>query len=212
MGSNVSKTAATITNDIANTVDQSSSASATTTCAIKTGNVILKNSKNSSVTNENKCGASAASALEATVDAAATAYMSATNDQKSSVMPGLNVNSSSQDIKNSIRNAINQKCQANSSTTMEIANGDITIEGCEDTHIKNINFGNAVSNCGVKTVLQAALSAETENASTQESSTLFDNLFGDSLSYIIGGSVLSLSMCCFCCIILIITFALIATS
>lgn len=206
MGANVSKTVENITNNVSNIIDNTASASAGADCSITTGNIILKNSKNSSVTNENKCGASASAALDAVVDASANAFMMATNAQKTNILPGINVNSSLQDIKNEIRNKLNQKCQAGSSTTMEIANGDITIDGSENCHIKNINFGNVVSNCGIRSVINATLGAEQTTQTTQETGELklMELLFGDYLYYSIGGGVLSLCLCCCCCIILII--------
>jgi hypothetical protein len=206
MGANVSKTVENITNNVSNTIDNSASASANATCAITTGNIILKNSKNSTVTNENKCGASASAALDAVVDASANAFMTASNAQKTNLLPGVNVNSSLQDVKNEIRNQLNQKCQANSSTTMEIANGDITIEGSENCHIKNLNFGDAVANCGIRSVINATLSAEQETNTTQETGelNLMESLFGDYLYFSLGGSALSSCLCCCCCMILII--------
>lgn len=215
MGTNVSKTVGNMTNEIVSEIDQTSTASATADCSIKTGNINLLRSRRSSVTNENRCGASASAALEATVNAASNAFMKATNEQKANIMPGMNVNSSSQDIKNSIRNKINQSCNANSATTLAIANGDITIEDCEDSHIKNINFGNAVANCGVKTVIQTALASESESETKQETTGLLEGIIGDQSNifyYIIGGSTLSSCMCCCCCIILLIMFALMLSS
>jgi hypothetical protein len=206
MGTNVSKTVENITNNVSNTIDNSSSASASATCSITTGNIVLKNSKNSSVINENKCGVSASSALEAVVDASANAYMTATDTQKTNLLPGINVNSTLQEIKNEITNQLNQKCQANSSTTLEIANGDITIDGSENCQIKNINFGNAVANCGIRSVINATLSADQESDTSQETGelNLLESLFGDSLYYAIGASALSFCLCCCCCIILLI--------
>jgi cobalamin biosynthesis Mg chelatase CobN len=206
MGTNVSKTVETITNSVANIVDQSAASSANATCSVTTGNIVLKNSKNSSVTNENKCGVSASAALDATADAAADAYMTATSAQKSALLSGVNVNSTKQDIKNEILNQITQKCQANASTTLSIANGDITIDGCENVQIKNLNFGDATANCGLKSVINSTLSATTDTTTDQESESLslLDTLFGDYLYYVLGASALSSFLCCCCCIILII--------
>lgn len=208
MGANVSKTVEKISNTIINEIDQSSGASSTVNCAVKTGNINLRNSKRSSVINENRCGASASAAMEATVEAAAKALAEASTEQKTKLLPGVNASSTDLETRNLIRNQLKQKCQANSSAALEIATGDINIDGSEDCHIKNINFGDVVSNCGIKTVIKAALDAEVKGNTSQSTGSLLEGLgldmLGTSGLMASGGSILISSLCCCCCIILII--------
>ena len=55
MGTNVSKSISTINQEIARTLSQESTASATAECSVKTGNIILKNTEGCSVKNHNFC-------------------------------------------------------------------------------------------------------------------------------------------------------------
>lgn len=202
MGANASKTVSNISNEIVNEIDQKSGASAQATCSIKIGNIVLRNSKRSSVTSENRCGASASASMDAIVNAASKAYNEATTEQKTSLLPGLNINSTSQDVKNAIRNKLKQTCEANAKTAMEIVNGDIIVDGCEDVHIKNLNLGNAVATCGVRTVMQEALETVAKAKTTQATGNLADLFGGGEYMMYASGSSVSSSICC-CCIILL---------
>lgn len=206
MGTNVSKTVSDITNSVNNSVSQSSSANATAQCSIANGNIILKNANGCSVVNQNKCGVSAAAALDATVNAALAAYNDATTTQKANALPGVNVNSTRTDIKNAITTKLNQMCSAGSSTQQSILNKDIILDGCTNSNVQNINFGDATSTCGIRAVMQAAAEADATSTTTQKTSSLTELLGFDPAEYslyISGGSLLSCISSCICCIMCI---------
>lgn len=211
MGANVSKTTSKITNTIANEIDQSSSASATAECSIKTGNIVMKNAKGCQVLNKNSCGASASAVIDATVNAAADAFSQATTAQKTKLLPGINASSTKQDIKNEISNVLKQKCQSNANVRNSILSQDIIIDGCENSSIQNINVGDAVAMCGIRAVMQAATTAGVKADTTQATGSVADAIgigdiggFGSMSTYGIISSA-SCSLCC-CCIILIFLF------
>ena len=202
MGANASSTVSKITNSISNEIDQSAGASATAECKIKTGDIILKNSKQCTVTNKNACGAKASAVIDATVNAAATAYSEATTDQKTGILPGINSSSTDTDIKNAIRNVLIQKCQSDTSLTNEIIAGNLVLDGCEGSAIQNINSGDAEAQCGIKTLLQSVVDTTAKASTTQATGQLFD--LGGNSTYIIASSVSSSSsVCCIICLVVI---------
>lgn len=176
MGTNASKSVSKINQEISNKISQESTASATADCGIKTGNIILKNAKNCSVQNKNFCNATGASAIDATVEAAARAFNDASKEQKAAVLPGVNVNSTKQDINTAIKNELEQKCGAKSDVRNSIMASDIIFDGCEDSTIENINMGDAAGTCGIRAVMKAVVDAQNVEKEKQETTGL--NLFG----------------------------------
>jgi hypothetical protein len=204
MGANATKTVSKITNDISNQIDNSSTSSAIADCSIKSGNIILRRAKNCQVIDQNKCGASASSVIDATVDAAVAAFNTATTEQKTNLLPGINSSSTEQEIKTAIRNTIIQKCQSDAKIRDEIINRDIILEDCENSNIQNINVGDATALCGIKTVMKAATDTKTESKSTQSTGSLLDAIgFGNMGGYSTYGIVAS-SSSCVCCILIIL--------
>jgi len=183
MGTNVSKSISTINQEIIQDLNQESTASATADCSIKTGKIILKNAEGCSVKNHNFCNATAGAAIDTTVEAAATAFNNATKEQKAAVLPGLNASSTQQDIKTAIRSALEQKCGSKSDVRNQIITDDITIDGCKNTTIDNINTGDAAATCGIRAVMKAVTDAGNTEKLTQETTGL--NLFGSVGSIII---------------------------
>jgi hypothetical protein len=183
MGTNVSKSVSKITQDISNKLNQESTASSSADCGIKTGNIILKNAERCTVRNQNFCGVTAGAVIDTAVESAASAFNSATAEQKAAVLPGMNINSSYQDIETAIKNELEQKCSSNSDLRNQIVTSDIIIEGCKDSEIININTGDATTTCGVRAIMQTATTAQNVASATQETTGL--NLFGSTGTVII---------------------------
>jgi cobalamin biosynthesis Mg chelatase CobN len=183
MGTNVSKSISTINQEIAQTLSQESTASANADCAVKTGKIILKNADGCSVKNHNFCSATAGAAIDTTVDAAVKAFNDATKEQKAAVLPGINANSTQQEIKTAIRSTLEQKCGAKSDVRNNIITDDIIIEGCKNSTIDNINTGDAAATCGVRAVMKATTDAANIEKTSQETTGL--NLFGGAGSIVI---------------------------
>jgi hypothetical protein len=211
MGVNSSKAISNITTKISNELTNTAGASSTAQCSITTGNIQLKNSKRCSVVNDNKCGASASAAISSVSKVAAEEWMKLSNDQKTSLLPGISISESEQNVQTEIQNRINNACQANSRTTMEIATKDILVDGCEDSVIRNVNTGNAQANCGITTVLDAINKTYTEQQTTQSTGDIFGSLFqglgsiGEYGAVVIFSSVSGSIVCC-CLIIILILF------
>lgn len=215
MGINKSKALANITTKIAQELKQSANASGTVQCAIETGNITLKNAKNCSVANENRCTADVSSAVTAISKAAAEAWSEASAKQKAAMLPGVNVNESIQNVEVEIKNLLEQKCQASASLTQEIATGDILIDGCENSNILNINAGSAVANCGIRTIMDTINNVETTQDTNQSGENLgdvfgnvFGSMFGSTFAIPIAGSLSSLSCLFMCLLFFVILFAL----
>ena len=199
MGINVSKSVSNVTSKIINELEQSTGANATTNCSVSTGNITLRNANRCNVTNENRCSANASAALDAISKAAANAWADASTQQKTAILPGINVNDTTQNVASIIRSRLNQQCQAGSSLTQSIATGDLTLDGCIDSNIVNINAGSVEANCGIKTIMNAIVEADAKQQSGQVTGDLFGSLFGG-----IGrNSIISFIVC----IILIIIIA-----
>lgn len=176
MGTNASKSVSKINQEISNKISQESTASATADCGIKTGNIILKNAKNCSIRNKNFCNTTAASAIDTTVEAAARAFNDASKEQKAAMLPGINVNSTTQEINTAIKNELEQKCGAKSDLRNNILTNDIIFDGCENSTIDNINLGDAAGTCGIRAIMQSAVDAQNVEKEKQETTGL--NLFG----------------------------------
>lgn len=178
MGINVSKSMNNVSEKIINELEQSLGASATANCSVITGNIILKNANRCGVRNENRCSANASAAMEAISRAAANAWLSASNEQKSFLLPGINVNETEQNVSSIILSQLKQKCQANSALTQSIATGDLILDGCIDSYIYNINSGSAEANCAIKSIMNTIIEADIKQQSSQ------GNIFSDIFSYI----------------------------
>ncbi|AYV77351.1 MAG: myristylated IMV envelope protein [Barrevirus sp.] len=199
MGINVSKSISNVSSKIITQLEQSVGASATASCSVTTGNIILNNATRCTVDNENRCSANASAALDAISKAAANAWLEASNDQKTSLLPGINVNETTQNVAQIIKTKLNQTCQTGASLTQSIATGDLIINGCTDSAITNINAGTAEANCGIKTIMNAIVAADAKQQATQSTGDIFGSLFGNS-TYISLASFLI----CICFIMLII--------
>src|SRR5438105_3863061 len=108
MGANVSKSIENVSTKIMNTLEQQAGASAVANCSVRTGDIILKNANQCSVVNQNRCTANSAAAISAISDAASKAFLEASSQQQTSLLPGLNSNDTEQTIKNAIQQKINQ--------------------------------------------------------------------------------------------------------
>ena len=182
MGANVSQSVSNVSNKISQELQQNANASASAQCSVKTGDIILNNAKRCSVTNENRCIADSSAALDAISKAAAESLSMASNEQKTVLIPGVNVNNTSQSMATEIRNILKQRCQSNAALAQEIAAGNIIINGCEDSNIYNTNAGSASANCGIKTIMDTINKAST----TQNSKQTTGDLFGGTSGLVIG--------------------------
>ena len=187
MGANASSTISVMTQEISDKISQNTAASTTNDCEVKTGQIILKNADGCNIINKNFCNATAASSLDSIVDAATTAYNSATTAQKASFLPGINANSTVQDVKTAIKTELTQNCSANADLRNKILAGDITIDGCKNSTIQNINTGDAVATCGIRQVLTTAATATNTSATSQTNPGLFGDL--GTAAMIIGGII-----------------------
>lgn len=205
MGLNVSKSISNVTQKIDNELTATAGASSVVQCGIKVGDITLRNAKRCSVRNQNKCGASASAGLDAIAKASAEAFQTASNDLKTKLMPGINISDTTQNIQTEIRNRLSQNCQADSRAALDISSGNITLDGCEDSEIININAGSAEANCGIRTVLDTINKAGNEVNTSASTESLFGGLYGDNLMY---GSAFSV-ICCICSILIICIFSVI---
>jgi len=177
MGANVSKSISNTTSKIITELEQKAKATASSDCSVTTGNITLKNANKCSVTNENRCTANVSIALDSISEAAARAWSEATNEQKTSLLPGVNVNDTVQNVASIIKNKLNQSCEAGSDITLRIATGDIVMDGCIDSHVRNVNAGSAEANCAVKTILNTIVQADAKLKNNQSAGDLFGSLF-----------------------------------
>ena len=195
MGINVSKSVSNVTSKIINELEQSIGASATANCSVVTGNIVLKNANRCGVQNENRCSANASAALDAISTAAAKAWADASVQQKTAILPGVNVNETSQNVATIIASKLKQTCQSGSSLTQSIATGDLILDGCTDSNITNINAGSAEANCGIKSIMNAIVQADAKQQANQVTGDLFGSLFSN-VGYVASG-ILLLCICLF---------------
>lgn len=211
MGANSSKAIENVTSKISTELSQTAGSSSTASCSIQNGNIILRNANGCSVTNKNQCGATATAALSSISKAAADAWAEATNEQKTSILPGINVSSTKQEVQTFIENKLSQTCQANSSTTLSIANKDTIIDGCTNSTINNINSGDAQANCGIVSIMDSITQGYAKNDTGQTTGDLFGSLFGwlSNLGSvgILGCGAISVCCLCICCLFIIAVIA-----
>lgn len=167
MGSNVSKTYQEATNEMIQKLDQTSKASATATCKIISGDITGEDWENCVVENINYCDASANAGMDAAVDAAVSAWNKATDSQKTSLLPSLNVRDSSQINRSKIEEILNQKCTADSVSANEIIKGNINLRGCKNSSFKNLNTGYAKSDCAMKAVQKLISDTKADSSGSQ---------------------------------------------
>lgn len=204
MGANSSKSLENVTSEINNELAQLSQSSAVTDCSINVGNITFNDAQNCTITNTNRCVSNSSSALNAIATAAANAFQTASTAQKTQLIPGINVNESSQNIQQYITQELNQKCQANSSTTQSIATGNINFDECVDSNIINVNAGSAVANCGIKTILQAVETQQQNASSNQSTASLASGIGLPNLTTTMIGIGAAICLCLIICIVLII--------
>lgn len=198
MGANVSKSISNTTSKIINELEQKAKASATSECSVTTGNITLKNANRCSVTNENRCTTNVSAALDSISEAAARAWSEATNEQKTSLLPGVNVNDTVQNVASIIKTKLNQSCEAGSNNTLKISTGDIVMDGCIDSEVQNINAGSAEANCAVKTIISTIVQADAKLKNSQSTGELFGGLFsGTSIT-------ISIVVCVIICLCIIL--------
>lgn len=178
MGSNISIEKHNLMQKIDNELNVSSQAISNANCQIKSGNVDFEHSNNCNIVNINKCIAKTSAGLNSIIEAATNAYMESNNKQKTKLLPGLNVNSSREDVKNILKTKINENCGSESNATSYIKNGDITLRYCKDSTIKNFNYASAQSQCAVQTLLDTIDDTHLKFSNEQETSSLFGGVFG----------------------------------
>lgn len=153
MGANASKSVQNFNNLVQNQLDASSIATSDAQCKIDGVKLKVDNFENCSFKNVNKCSSNSVAQLDALAQAASKMYAQASKQQQTSIgLPGVNADSSEQEINNAIRNELKAKCESNASVRNEILNTDFTIGNCKDSELINFNLGNATGNCGVKLV------------------------------------------------------------
>lgn len=186
MGANASKSIENVSNKIITNLEQNAGASSVANCSVVTGNIILRRSNQCTVNNQNRCTSNANAAIDAISKAATDAFLQASNEQKTSLIPGINVNESAQTIETIIKNRLTQQCQANSSLTQEIATKDLILEECTNSVINNINAGSSQANCAVQTVLNTIIQADAVQKNNQSTGDIFGSLgqIGSTMSYI----------------------------
>lgn len=177
MGANASKSVQTVTNEIKNELNQRGASSTICEAGIQVGDITLRNADNCTVRNENRCTAKAETAIGAVTEAATTAFQGADKRLKTKLLPGFNVSNTRQEIKNQIENTINQECMASAQTRMDIATGNIFLDGCKNSTIENINAGSAEANCAINSIIRSTIDASQELKEELETGGL-DDIFG----------------------------------
>lgn len=205
MGANVSSAVNKVQNEIISELEQSAGANASVICGVSVGDIILRRANGCSVENVNRCTTNAGAALDAVSSASAKAWAESSQAQKTSFpLPGINASSSIQDVQASVRNIVKQKCEANALTANQIATGNLILEDCTNSSIKNINAGSAQANCAIRTVMESVNDTYAKSAQEQKTGDLFGD-FGEMFQK--GGIYLVLFYvicCCICCFLLII--------
>jgi uncharacterized alkaline shock family protein YloU len=204
MGTNISRSFSDVTQRIDNELSTTTSASANVQCGISVGDITLRNARRCSVRNQNRCGASASANIDAISKAAADAFQNASADLKTKLLPGININDTTQNIQTTIRNTIAQNCQTDATTALNISTGNLTLDGCEDSQIININTGNAESNCGIRTVLDTINKAGNEVRTEASTSSLTDGIWGNNPLYLGLSSLVSIIICMIFCSIIVL--------
>ena len=215
MGANASKSVENVTNKINTRLSQTAGTSATATCEIQNGNILFTNAQGCSLTNQNQCGATAAAAISSISQASAEAWADANSAQKTAILPGVNVNETQQNVQNIIEQKIYQNCQANTAATLTIATKDIVLNKCLNSHIYNVNTGNAQASCGVTSVIDAINKAAASTDNNQSTGDIFGSLFGGIASLGLAVPAVSSGSCfilVICCVIIIVGFMALSMS
>ncbi|MEO0236620.1 MAG: L1 family membrane protein [candidate division WOR-3 bacterium] len=183
MGTNVSKSVQQINQEINQKLSQVSTVSANADCGIKTGKIILKNADNCKIVNKNYCNVTAGNAIDTAIEAATKAFQDASKEQKAAMLPGLNANSTTQQINTAIRSELEQKCGTDSRLRNQIISDDIIYDGCKNSTIDNINTGDIYATCGIRAIMKAAETAQNVEKEKQETTGL--NLFGGLSNWVV---------------------------
>lgn len=177
MGGNVSETTAKILNGIDIKLGQSVKTNASADCAIKLGSINGDDWENCIVIGSNQCGASTQATIESITDTLVDAWQKATTDQKTNFASfGLNANSTIQDVQNVIKQNINQECVANASLSQVISSEPINIKKCRNSTFKNINTGDAIANCAIRSAITAVGKAEQDAEVKQTATGFFEGI------------------------------------
>ena len=205
MGVNASRSISNVTNKIEQSLVQNAGARANANCRVGIGAINFRNNRGCQLINENRCGASASASLDAIAKAAAQAYNEASIQQRTELLPGFNINSTVQETENEIRRRLNAKCESDAEVANEISLGNIDIDNCENSVIRNTNAGTAESNCGIRTIMNDIVEAQASLETKQTTGVVnLANILGfGNLGQ--GGSLISVISCfSIICIFLII--------
>jgi hypothetical protein len=179
MGINASKSINNVSNKIMNELEIIGF-NASGNCDVATGDIILINPDQCTVTNQNRCSDDLDKALEAISKGSYGAWKEASSIQKILLIPGANISHTSKNIQELILLMLKDKCPKNSATTQAISESDLLFEGCLNASITNINAGSATANCAIKTIINTIISASiAENElKEKENKNPFTSLFG----------------------------------
>ena len=138
----------TITDTIDNQLQKTTNASASATCMANLGSINLEGN-GCKVIVSNRCRARS-QAIDSTAEGLADAWVAMSNADKKILLPEVPVDAPRSEIVKVVNTKISERCLANASIALSIAQGPINIKGCTDSVIKNINAGDAEANCGIK--------------------------------------------------------------
>lgn len=200
MGVNTSKSISNTLNKIMIELEDTTGGSVTSPCKVTTGNIILQNSNNCFVTNENRCSPNSDAALNAIAKGAAEAWILASDIQKRSLLPGIDINTTLIDVQSIIKSKLEQQCPANFPLTKSLAESDLIFDNCQNANLVNINTGTDVANCAIKTIIHTIIAAQKNIEDVKNNEDVFTfNIAGGIVS-----ASTSIMTCIFVCVLIIL--------
>lgn len=196
MGTNVSTVSQIVSNELSNTLSQTANSSAIADCKIQ-NNINASLIDGCQIISENKCTADSSASMGMMADAIITALAKMSEDQTTQFLGGLGVSTSNTDIRNEIKNKLEQTCVSNATSRAEIANNFPLLKVCRNSVIKSINTGNATGNCAINMIMKAAIQADEYMDKKQTSENMLGTIFAG-----ISNNVTACITGCFCIIII----------
>lgn len=187
---NSSSSSLNFLNEVSNELSQTNKATAISDCQISDVHLSIGGSMKSgcSTSIENRCSADADASITSILEAAQKAWSKASTEQKAGIALALNTSKDNQDIRNIVKNKIEQACSADAVIKNYQTGYTLDISGDCDAPINLINTGNARANCAIDSLVQTIQSAE------GESTTVQDTDIGNTISTILSGLMLPLAI------------------
>mgnify|MGYP001763925008 CR=1 FL=1 len=198
MGITVSRSINNALNKIIDELEKTG-ANATKNCEVSIGDIILIDNNKCTVTKQNRCSDNSEEAINAIARAATNAWKEASPTQKMFLIPGVNINDSSENIQELIKRMLREKCLENSAITQSLSQSDLIFRGCQNISIPNINAGTARANCAIRTIIKIIIEADIKEKNMQlPQRNPFNTLFGGI------GIICGLLLCVLCCIFILL--------